>query len=106
MSASTIPLPLTGRFLLLLVAAYMLPGLLGHDPWKTEDAIGFGIVNDMLTRGSWLTPHLAAEPFYEDGPLFYWIAAAAAKTLSLVMAPHNGAQIGRASCRERVYSSV
>ena len=61
-------LPLALPFLALLVFAYLLPGLVGHDPWKPEDAIGIGIVHQMLEHGQWIVPHLAGEPFLEDGP--------------------------------------
>jgi len=36
----------------LLLLAYLLPGLVGHDPWKTEDATGIGIVHQMLEHGN------------------------------------------------------
>jgi 4-amino-4-deoxy-L-arabinose transferase-like glycosyltransferase len=77
----------------LLVLAYLLPGLFGHDPWKTEDAIGIGIVHQMLQHGQWIVPHLAGEPFLEDGPLYYWIAALTAKLFGWMLSPHDGARI-------------
>ena len=49
--ARRLPLPLPPVLLLLLVLAYALPGLLSHDPWKAEDAIGTGIVHQMLRHG-------------------------------------------------------
>ncbi len=70
-----IALPLAPALFALLVLAYLLPGLAGHDPWKTEDAIGIGIVHQMLQHGNWIVPHLAGEPFLEDGPFHYWLAA-------------------------------
>jgi 4-amino-4-deoxy-L-arabinose transferase-like glycosyltransferase len=88
-----IPLPLASALLAALAAAYILPGLLAHDPWKTEDAIGIGIVHQMLVHGQWLIPHLAGEPYFDDGPLYYWIAALCAKMASPVLAVHNGARL-------------
>ena len=79
--------------LLALALAYTLPGLLGHDPWKTEDAIGTGIVHQMLHHGEWLVPSLAGEPFLEDGPLYYWIAAGFAWLGSPVLELHSGARL-------------
>src|SRR5262249_2035598 len=76
-----------------LTAAYILPGIIGHDPWKTEDAIGIGIVHQMLVHGQWLIPHLAGEPYFDDGPLYYWVAALLAKIASPVLAVHNGARL-------------
>src|SRR5882672_610019 len=88
-----IELPLEPKLLALLLLAYLLPGLVAHDLWKTEDAIGIGIVHQMLEHGRWLIPHLAGEPFLEDGPLYYWIAALTAKLSGLVLAPHDGARL-------------
>ena len=91
--ARRLPLPLPPVLLLVLALAYALPGLLGHDPWKTEDAIGTGIVHQMLRHGEWLVPNVAGEPFLEDGPLYYWIAAGFAWLGSPVLELHNGARL-------------
>lgn len=91
-----IPIPLPAVALGLLVAAFLLPGLAGHDPWKTEDAVGFGVVWQVLDGGKWLTPGLAGEPWYDDGPLFFWFAALAAKVLTPFLAPHDGARFASA----------
>ena len=92
-AAGRIALPLTPALLALLVLAYLLPGLVGHDPWKAEDAIGIGIVHQILEHGRWIVPHLAGEPFLEDGPFHYWVAALTAKLFGLVLAPHDGARL-------------
>ncbi len=89
----SIGMPLAPPLLALLVLAYLLPGLVGHDPWKTDDAIGIGVVHQMLQHGQWIVPHLAGEPFLEDGPFHYWIAALTAKLFGLLLAPHDGARL-------------
>src|SRR5258706_1982076 len=76
-----------------LVLAYLLPGLVGHDPWKTEDATGIGIVHQMLEHGRGIVPYLAGEAYLEDGPFHYWIAALTAKLYGLVLSPHDGARL-------------
>src|SRR3989454_10421086 len=76
-----------------LVLAYLLPGLVGHDPWKTEDATGIGIVHQMLEHGRWIVPYLAGEVYLEDGPFHYWVAALTAKLFGLVLPPHDGARL-------------
>lgn len=91
-----LPLPLPFAALALLALAYALPGLLGHDPWKTDDAIGAGIVHQMLRHGEWLVPSLAGEPFVEDGPLYYWLGAAFAWLASPVLELHNAARLASA----------
>jgi 4-amino-4-deoxy-L-arabinose transferase-like glycosyltransferase len=94
--AQRIPLPLASWPLAALAAAFLLPGLVGHDPWKTEDALGFGVVHQMLASGDWLRPMLAGEPFYEDGPLFFWVAAIFVRLLGGVLPPHDAARFASA----------
>src|SRR5215831_3391118 len=93
---SRIALPLAPGLLALLLAAYLLPGQVGHDLWKSEDAIGLGIVHQMLEHGQWLVPHLAGEPYWEDGPFHYWIAALAAKLFDWALNPHDAARLANA----------
>ena len=90
---SRIALPLSPGLFALLLLAYLLPGLVGHDLWKTEDAIGIGIVHQMLDHGQWLVPHLAGEPYWDDGPFHYWIAALTAKLGGWVLRPHDAARL-------------
>lgn len=77
----------------MLALAFMLPGLFGHDPWKTEDAVGFGVVYSLLDQGAWLTPQLAGEPYLEDGPLYYWLAAGLASLAAFALPLHDGARL-------------
>lgn len=61
--------------LLLLCAAYLLPGLFGRDPWKNADVTAFGYMMS-LARGhvSWLMPTIGGVP--ADGALLpYWVGA-------------------------------
>src|SRR5512136_2926313 len=90
---SQLALPLAPAIFALLLLAYLLPGLVGHDLWKSEDAIGIGIVHQMLEHGRWLVPHLAGEPYWDDGPFHYWIAALTAKLGGLVLRPHDAARL-------------
>src|SRR5262245_25634298 len=103
---SRIALPLAPGLLVLLIAAYLLPGLVGHDLWKSEDAIGLGIVHQMVEHGQWLVPHLAGEPYWEDGPFHYWIAALTAKLLGWALDPHDGARIANAVAMGAVIALV
>lgn len=97
LSSLRLSLPPAPVLLLAFALAYLLPGLLGHDPWKTEDAIGAGIVHQMLDHGEWLVPSLAGEPFLKDGPLYYWIAAGFAWVGSPVLESHSGARLASAA---------
>lgn len=67
--------------LLLLCAAYVLPGLFGRDPWRNADLIAFGYMADLARGGDWLAPKIAG--IAADGALLpYWIGAAAIQLLS------------------------
>jgi 4-amino-4-deoxy-L-arabinose transferase-like glycosyltransferase len=88
-----IALPLARIPLLILVAIWLLPGLIGHDPWKNDDAIGIGIAHQFASHGDWLLPRLAGEHYAEDGPLFYWIAAAFARLLDGLLAQHDAVRL-------------
>jgi len=57
----------------LLCAAWILPGLIGRDPWKPDEAHTFGVVYELLRGGSWVVPTLAGEPFVEKPPLTTWM---------------------------------
>src|SRR6185503_17383805 len=53
--------PLKTGLFLLVCAAWLLPGLVGHDPWKYDEAVVFGVVTEMLRTGDWLTFRIAGE---------------------------------------------
>ena len=75
----------------LLCLAWILPGLIGHDPWKPDEAYSFGLVYHILQGGDWVVPTLANEPFMEKPPLFYLSAALFAWMLSPLLPLHEGA---------------
>ena len=75
-ASATHALPRWGMFALCLL--YILPGLIGRDPWKSnEDAVGFGIMWTMAHGGlnDWLWPHIVGLPMPQQGPLAFWIGA-------------------------------
>ena len=80
-------------WIVVLAAAWILPGLPGHDPWKPDEAYTFGLVYSLLNGGGWIVPMLAGEPFMEKPPLFYWSAALMAKLLSPPFALHDAARL-------------
>ena len=57
--------PTKTALFLVVCLAWLLPGLVGHDPWKYDEAIVFGIVADMLKSGDWIAFHLAGEPYLD-----------------------------------------
>lgn len=80
-------------FLALLCALWVFTGLVGHDPWKPEDAHSFGLVYHILQSGDWLVPAIAGEPYLDKPPLFYMTAAVFAKLFSPMLALHDGARL-------------
>ncbi len=88
-TAATSPARLTARetlklprwALVALCLLYIVPGLVGRDPWKSEDAAAFGAMWTMTTGGGfggatdWLVPNIVGAPLVESGPLFYWVGA-------------------------------
>lgn len=78
---------------LLLATAYVLPGLIGHDPWKQDETYVFDILYQMLNRHDWIVPHLAGEPFMEKPPLYYWLGAALARSFSGWLPLYDGARL-------------
>lgn len=86
---------MTQRHLLviLICIAWIVPGLIGHEPWKTDEAYTFGVVYDMLRGGSWLVPTLAGETFLDEPPLYYLTAALTATLASPLLPLHDGARL-------------
>jgi 4-amino-4-deoxy-L-arabinose transferase-like glycosyltransferase len=79
----------------LLFAAWMLPGLIGRDPWKADEAYSFGLILNVLETRDLVVPTLGSDPFMEKPPIFYLTSAAFAKVFSPPLALHEAA---RASC--------
>jgi 4-amino-4-deoxy-L-arabinose transferase-like glycosyltransferase len=80
----------------LLLAAWLALGLLGHDPWKPDEAYTFGLVYHILEKHEWVEPTLAGEPFVEKPPLFFWTATLFAKAFGEVLPLHDAARLASA----------
>lgn len=87
-----ISLPPAGWVLAALLAIYIFTGLVGHDPWKHDDAISIGVAFDIFARGNWLTPQLAGQA-YPDAPFYYWVAATTAHLFSWLLPTHDAARL-------------
>ena len=61
--------------LLLLCAAYVLPGVFARDPWRNADITAFGYMLSLAEgRSSWLAPALGGLP--ADAALLpHWLGA-------------------------------
>ena len=87
-----ISLPPGGWVLTILLVIYIFTGLIGHDPWKHDDAIAIGIAHDIAQHGNWLILQLAGRP-YPDAPLYYWLAAVMGKAFSWLLPFHDAARM-------------
>lgn len=81
---SKLRIPLSQTGLLLLCAAWLLPGLVGHAPWKGGDGDHFVQLLQLLHGGA----VVQAEP-----PLYYWTAAATAWLTAPILPLHDGARL-------------
>jgi len=77
----------------LLAAAWIVPTLVGHDPWKPDEAQNFGVVLEILRGGHIVVPRIAGEPFLQEPPLFYLLAAATAWATQGLLPLHDGARL-------------
>ncbi|GLI39727.1 glycosyltransferase family 39 protein [Geobacter hydrogenophilus] len=80
-------------WVVILCIAWVVPGLMGHDPWKADEPYTFGLVNHILRTGDWVVPTLAGEPFMEKPPLFFITAAGFARLFSPLMPLHDAARL-------------
>src|SRR6202161_2136355 len=94
--AYRVPSPLPVPLLLVLCAAYLLPGLFDHDPWKADDAVSLGVVFE-ASHGNWLSPALTGEQYPQVSPLFFWVAALFGKLLSPFLPLHEAARFASAA---------
>lgn len=95
-ASATLALPRWG--LLALCLLYIIPGLIGRDPWKNEDAAGFGIMWSMAQGGisDWLWPHIAGLPRAQEGPLAFWIGALTIKLFGWLIGDTLAARLATA----------
>lgn len=79
--------------LLLLCAAYTIPGFFGRDPWRQADITAFGYMHSVATgRSQWWHPLVGGLP--PEGGLFpYWLGAFFIRLLDGVVDPALAARI-------------
>ncbi|MBT9443089.1 MAG: hypothetical protein IV087_14560 [Acidovorax sp.] len=68
--------PLPRWALVLLCIAYVVPGFVGRDPWKSADVTAFGYMLELAHGHTpWLSPLLGGMPPETEGLLPYWLGA-------------------------------
>jgi 4-amino-4-deoxy-L-arabinose transferase-like glycosyltransferase len=79
--------------LLLLCAAYLIPGLVGRDPWRNADLTAFGLMAAIAEgRTGWWAPMLGGMPA-DTALLPHWLGAAFIAATSGLMDPALAARI-------------
>ncbi len=60
-----------------LASAYIVAGLFGRDPWKTDDVLSLATMISALKGdgAGWLVPHIGTLELAQDGPLVTWVGA-------------------------------
>ena len=80
--------------MLVLCLAWLLPGLVGHEPWKGDEAETMGLIHSLLAGAPATIPTLAGEPWPNAAPPFYsWVAAAFAQVFAPLLPAHDGARL-------------
>ncbi|MGD2139550.1 MAG: hypothetical protein PVH25_04070 [Burkholderiales bacterium] len=78
---------------IVICIAWVLLGLVGHDPWKSDEAYTFGAAYRMLKSGDWVVPRIGDTPFLETPPLIHYGAALSSIALSPLFALHDAARL-------------
>jgi 4-amino-4-deoxy-L-arabinose transferase-like glycosyltransferase len=92
----TLANPILARTLAFTVgvcALWILPGLVGHDPWKPDEAYSLGLAYHILHSGDWVVPTLADEPFLQRPPFHPLSAAFFANLFGAVLPLHDAARL-------------
>ena len=80
--------------LLIFCLAYVLPGFIGREPWRSDDISAFGVMAELAGTGQhWFSPKLAGLPPEVDALLPYWLGAWALMLAPAWIAPDLAARI-------------
>lgn len=78
--------------LLLLCAAYVLPGHFGRDPWRNADVTAYGYMHALAHGGDWWHPTIAGLPS-DGGLLPYWLGALFIQAFGSWIGPELAARV-------------
>lgn len=78
---------------IVVALAWVFVGLIGHDPWKPDEAHAFGVVYRLVEHGNWIVPTLAGDPYLDRPMLVYLSAGLSGIIFSPLMALHDAARL-------------
>ena len=81
--------------LLGLAFVYIVAGLFGRDPWKTDDVVGVATMLTALRQGAdaWLLPQVGHLAHAQDGPMVTWVGALAIWLAGPIIGELNAARL-------------
>ncbi|KAF0812530.1 hypothetical protein IGB42_02819 [Andreprevotia sp. IGB-42] len=80
--------------LLLLCLIWLVPGLVGHDPWKPRELETAAVIGRFLAGQHWSIPWFADSAYFGSSPLYYWVATIVAWPLvQLGLSVHDAARL-------------
>ena len=79
--------------LVLLAAVWIALGLVGHDPWKFDDAVNFDLAWQMNLHGDYVVPRLAGDVYLARPPLVPAIAALSQRLLAPPLDAYDAARV-------------
>jgi len=85
--------PLPALVLAAACALYLVVGTLGHDPWKSDDALHLGVAWGFFAGDGWLVPRIAGDAWSGVAPLYHWVAAILAWVTQWALPFHEGARL-------------
>ncbi len=77
----------------IIFSCWLLPGLVGHEPWKPDEAYTFGLIRHIAQTGDWVVPTLAGEPFMEKPPLYFVAASFFLRLFSPLLGEPDAARL-------------
>lgn len=78
---------------MVVFTCWLLPGLVGHEPWKPDEAYTFGLIRHIAQTGDWIVPTLAGEPFMEKPPLYFIVASFFLRLFSPLLGEPDAARL-------------
>ena len=81
------------RLLIILCCIWICVGLIGHQPWKSNESTSISIIKSMLVGEHLIDPIAVGETVIKNPPLYYLSAATFSKVLSPILNIHDAARI-------------